>query len=117
MWQPGGREAECVPQVEAGQCLGWRVEAGLSWEEEPRSSENPSLSVSRWRVNTPSLTVSITNKGDWRSVVVGVVVVCGELVLHCNTRLQMRNLIKNTHSGAVAVVDRVHSETTKNQEV
>ena len=33
----------------------WRL--GVSWwEEAASSSENPSLSVSRWRLNTPSLT-------------------------------------------------------------
>ena len=33
---------------------------------EAAAVRNPSLSVSRWRVITPSQAVSITNKGDWR---------------------------------------------------
>ena len=51
---------------------GWvvAVEAG---QEGGRSTMNPSLSVSRRRVITPSQVVSITNKGDWWSVVVVVV--------------------------------------------
>ena len=63
--------------VEAGAervCLcRWRLGCVHRWEE-GRVEIDPSLNVSRWRVNTPSLTYSITKGGDWRCV---WSVVCG----------------------------------------
>ena len=65
-------------QSVSGGAGGWRLGCPGGGGGAARAVRDPSLSVSRWRVNTPSLTNSITNKGDWRCVV--VVVVCGELV-------------------------------------
>ena len=65
----GGQSASLV-LVEAGCGWQWRL-GGLAVEAGHRrggrsAERNPSLSVSRRRVITPSQAVSITNKGDWR---------------------------------------------------
>ena len=60
----GGGATLAVTGGWVGGSGGWvvAVEAG---QEGGRSTMNPSLSVSRRRMITPSQVVSITNKGDW----------------------------------------------------